>query len=303
MACGNHLKQLGLGLLNYEGTFKEFPRGVYSAPYGEDHEDGLAWGTRILPYIDQQPLYDLIARNSIPGYSDNPWSGGIFRAARANGMSPIAGGESVIETFLCPSADLPTVIPNGDYFHLKGGFNLVNTGYGGASYKGSRGPCDRGMFWRTEEGLKVGVCSLDYNGDGTPELIEKSAYQSIRLNNIPDGTSRTICIGEAAYFPNPTAFPVWIGASANEDGAVLFKTENLIGCNVGGSRVFPLSKSEIDRMPDKSKSDDCAFSWHTGGAQFGYVDGSVHFLSENIQLRIFYLLGDRLDNMPLPEVD
>ncbi len=54
-------------------------------------------------------------------------------------------------------------------------------------------------------------------------------------------------------------------------------------------------------MPADSASDDCAVSWHPGGALFGYVDGSVHFLTENLDLRLFWLLGDRLDGEVMGE--
>jgi prepilin-type processing-associated H-X9-DG protein len=48
--------------------------------------------------------------------------------------------------------------------------------------------------------------------------------------------------------------------------------------------------------PWGTESDDCAFSWHTGGTYFAFVDGSVHFLGEDIELRTYQLLGDRADD-------
>jgi prepilin-type processing-associated H-X9-DG protein len=80
-----------------------------------------------------------------------------------------------------------------------------------------------------------------------------------------------------------------------EDGSILFKTENVINCNLGGPRAFPLSQEEVSQLPAGSGTDDCAYSWHTGGALFGFVDGSVQLLTENTDLRVFALLGDRMD--------
>jgi prepilin-type processing-associated H-X9-DG protein len=82
----------------------------------------------------------------------------------------------------------------------------------------------------------------------------------------------------------------------SEDGSVLFKTENVINCNIGGLRSFPMSREQADLLlPSGSATDDCAFSWHPGGAHFGFVDGSVHYFTENLSMRVFWLLGDRID--------
>jgi hypothetical protein len=87
---------------------------------------------------------------------------------------------------------------------------------------------------------------------------------------------------------------MWAGTAA-EDGSTLFKTESIINCNLNGARSFPLSAGEVQRLPGGSGSDDCAFGWHVNGALFGFVDGSIHFLTENVELRTFALLGDRMD--------
>jgi hypothetical protein len=79
----------------------------------------------------------------------------------------------------------------------------------------------------------------------------------------------------------------------------MFKTQDVINCNIGGAG-YPLNDFERDRLPGGSSQDDCAFSWHVGGAFFAYVDGSVHWLSEDLELGTFWRLGNRADGDVLP---
>jgi hypothetical protein len=309
LACSNNLKQIALGLLEFHDRQGEFPLGSYSA-VEEDHpaeEDGMGWATKILSQLEEQPLYDKIAHNNIPDYSDDPWRRdyppglkGIFRTAHDNGLRPIAGGDSSLSVFICPSVDLPAAVPTGSFFGLSSAA-FSGTGYATAHYKGSRGHCDRGMFWPPKEGAAVYQCPYDINGDGVIDFVPKEAYSRVRIQDVLDGTSKTIFVGEAAYFVRSAAFPIWMGIYG-DDGTVMFETEDAINCNISGARVFPLSSDEIDRMPD-AEPDDCAFSWHTGGAFFAFVDGSARFLSENIELRTFWLLGDRMDDQVIAELE
>ena len=298
-SCTNNLKQIGLGLLATHDAHGEFPRGAYTAPKKNDPaaEDGLGWATKVLPHIDQQNVYNQIVANSLPDYARNPWRPGIFAAAYAASQKPLPGGDAVIEAFLCPSVpadQMPRQIPDGGHFNIPAAVPFENTGYGSSHYKGSRGYCDNGMFFRTAEGLKVGSCTtLDVNGDGTLDTIPKDSYAKVRMKDVVDGASNTIAIGEAAYFVSVEDFPMWMG-TAMEDGSTLFKTQDIINCNIAGASL-PLSQWNLDRLPASSGSDDCAFSWHSGGAFFGFVDGSVHFLSEELDLRAYALLGDRRD--------
>jgi len=216
-----------------------------------------------------------------------------------NGLRPFGGGDTSIDAFLCPSVDLPRHVPSGSYFNPSSNADLVGTGYATSHYKASRGPCDRGMFWRTNEGLGLKTpCTevhVDINGDGIlddRDYLTKDRYTRIRIQDVLDGTSKTIAIGEAAYFVSAASFPMWMG-TYDEDGSVLFKTQNPINCNLGGPRAFPLSSSDIQQL--LGGDDDCAYSWHVGGAVFGFVDGSVRFLTENLELRTFVLMGDRMD--------
>lgn len=309
--CSNNIKQIGLALLSYHDVNGEFPKGAYTKPprfiqviKGVRAEDGLGWASKTLPYIEEQSAYDLLVNNDIVGsqfdYRGNPWQPGIYDAAKDAGALPLAGGDTAISIFLCPTVGLPERAPGPGYWGINSAAMPKNFDHGTSHYKGSRGYCDRGMFLRTDEALTPNPSCLegiDINGDGVINLddaVEKKAYKRIRIANVTDGTSKTISVGEAAYVTdNINAFPVWLG-SVDEDGAVLFKTRDPLNCNAT-FRSFPLSNQQLLQLPDGSGSDDCTYSWHPGGVMFGFVDGSTHFLSENLDRRVFALLGDRLD--------
>src|SRR4051794_20603780 len=69
--CQNNLRQLGVALHNYQSAKRRFPPAyqttdpkrdgsAFGVSYGDDNRNGppgWAWGTLILPYIDQEPLY------------------------------------------------------------------------------------------------------------------------------------------------------------------------------------------------------------------------------------------------------
>lgn len=80
--CTNNLKQLGLGLLNYESTFRVFPPGeihggtwmpAYRDPYDYQHCDwegsiGM-WCNLIFPFVEQEPTYDMLDFTAMPQYA------------------------------------------------------------------------------------------------------------------------------------------------------------------------------------------------------------------------------------------
>ncbi len=53
--CKNNLKQIGLSLHNYHDVYNSFPNGTVSTSAGNW---GISWWARVLPYVDQAPLYN-----------------------------------------------------------------------------------------------------------------------------------------------------------------------------------------------------------------------------------------------------
>lgn len=259
MQCKNNLKQMGLALLNYHDSLGEYPLGVYTTGVGEE---GYGWATKLLPFMEEQGVYDLIKENYISGQTTPPWDvQGIFTKSRSAVDGVIPGGDTQIGIFKCPSSPLPEHAPR----------TSPAAGYATSDYKGCNGWADRGMFFHVADG-------------------ENAGFRSVSIKSIEDGTSKTIAVGESAYVPAGNDWPIWIGG-VSRDEQTLFKTQppSVINCSIG-AKVF--GGPVID--------DDCAYGWHSGnGAQFAFADGSVHFLSAAIEWQTYQNLGDRKDGQAL----
>ena len=63
--CKNHLKQLALAMHNYHDAHRRFPSGYIV-------ETGWGWGTMLLPFIDQRPLFETVRPSGEMDLSNSP---------------------------------------------------------------------------------------------------------------------------------------------------------------------------------------------------------------------------------------
>jgi len=137
-----------------------------------------------------------------------------------------------------------------------------------------------------------GFGTSDYKGSqGTeyPNDEENGFFgigQPFRMRDVTDGLSNTLAFGESSYYTiddgQPDDFPVWVG-QVRDDEQNLFKTD-----------ASDIINSNID--------DDSAYSYHVGGAHFTLGDGSVRFISENVDMNnIYRFLGGRNDGKVISE--
>jgi prepilin-type N-terminal cleavage/methylation domain-containing protein len=79
MSCTNNLKQLGVALHNYHDTFKSFVPRKQGTTGTISNQGRLSGLVGLLPFIEQQPLYDAIKAgdpaNGIPPGGPSAWSG------------------------------------------------------------------------------------------------------------------------------------------------------------------------------------------------------------------------------------
>jgi len=266
--CKNNLKQIGLGLHNYESTFGSFPMGYVDVLNGNQaHKDGgWAWDAYILPYIDQAPLYNTL------DFTRHPYgvvASGATTQANVNAMSVVQPG------FKCPSDIGPPT--KGDNSGNANG--LANHAL--SNYMGCIGAFDGDACDDTTNPTYI-IVGPRYNG-----LLTVNKCRKIR--DVTDGTSNAISTGEVSYLQFQQDVN---GANIASDRNYQYGNITTGGgpdCNRnnanqnGAFNHIRATRKKLNGPPLNASTMWRAFqSKHVGGAHFGLCDGSVRFISENI---------------------
>lgn len=249
--CKSNLKQLGLALHNYHETHSLFPSTGFPTVLGMGN--GFGWGAMILPQIDQGPLYSQL-------------NFGALNTGTASNVSLI---NTPLAVFRCPTS---TATPNYQVTNVTA--PLVAYSVATSSYMGVIGAdvdCSSNLFFVPGDGLF-------------------KSRRRVRISEVTDGTSQTLAIGEWRDYDSvtfmPSKFEGWHTTwccyeMANGSGSISggFKSVSSIR--------MPLNY-EYCINPDKTLS---LSSEHVGGVQALFVDGSVRFLSESMELTLLQRLA------------
>lgn len=265
MSCSNNMKQIGLAMLNYESALKKFPIGFLDTrPTGNPLKDGgWSWATAILPFMEQTSVYNNF------DLSHHPY-GTVATVSDPAGKNNALVG-TPIPTFRCPSdiAPLTRAINAGS----AGGSNAVAI----SSYAGSEGPFDGDV-------CDPSGTTMIHNARNIGLLIVNA---SRTIGQVTDGTSNVIAAGEISWRPTQNIG----GTNYGSDRQFIYGnvTSNggpncgNIGATANGSFLHLRSTRKKLNGPLVGGDKHRAFhSYHVGGAMFVFIDGSVHFISENI---------------------
>lgn len=289
MQCQNNCKQIGLAMHNYHDTYKSFPLSwnLEVPGFGTASQfNGQPWGVRILPFIEQQPLYDQFDQNlitvgvgsGIPGSLPN---GILAQTPLAAFICPSApGGALRGYTFDSTPAGLPVVIPNmapSDYIGTTG----VRGVFSSVAYAPTGGGGSRDGVLQVHGNSPFGV-----GGD------------SGRMADILDGTANTFVVGERTggdkiYIGKLAAgslgpFPLSVAKGLNGGGwADLLNGENWFKGTVNNPTETSVGLVEAGSPDGGLCHLNCTnvrgqgfHSFHPGGGNFVMADGSVQFMSE-----------------------
>lgn len=301
MSCTNNVKQIGLGLLNYESTQRAFPSGATCSlvrrrnptrvNWREDY--GISWLALILPYLEDNNTYqgvDLSANDA--GDLDY----GTSNMSDFKDFAP--------SVYICPSSRM-------EKFSILGQSKLKVLL---ANYTGIAG-ADGQDPQRRYNGPNVHA----YNG-----IL--FANSGVRMRNITDGTTHVIMVGEQSDFVTDTQNRQVDCRSGGPHGAwngtikIRQEAVNIGSSPDGNNRVFnttTIGRSLGTRGPTPTGS-PCDYvrdytpdapywvgivtnldnrtpivSAHSSGANILFADGSVHFLTDDMDFAIFQRLAIR----------
>ena len=269
--CSNNLKQIGLGLHNYEGTFKTLPYGNnYGA--GSTPRAAPSWSALVLPQIEQTGLYESFK----------------FNLAMDDAQNRVPVTTRVV-AYTCPSDGAATEGVLGTRCSC---CSLGNPQRSMALwYPGSLGPVHRDTCQLCSN-LTAGPTNFccqgnNYGNNNTGPGMFARYYKGIRFSLVTDGLSNTIMCGETL----PDQY-VHVAAFSNN--------MSLVSTNIPINTMATPSQIPKDGMSDATLHSVNPHpimgglkSRHSGGAQVAMGDGSVRLLSQNIDYRILCGLGTR----------
>ena len=283
--CQNHLRQIGLGLVQYENALKVFPPArLELRPDGDPNTFccGLepSWIVRVLPYIEEAQLYDR-------------WDVGEAYKSHSEDTR-----NATINVFFCPDrprttkAVGPSKIYTGD--PLPCGCPGYRNQVGGAlgDYGANHGD--------GSAGTAGGADDFYYGGNGSGVVISSQVrctpqwpfeivdwIDKVRVKHVKDGLSRTFLAGEKHIRrTNVGDYP---------DDAPMYDGDHLFGSARVGGPQFPIAEG-----PDDEITDFVSFgSWHESVCQFVMGDGSVHAMSPLMDTIVLGRLCNRADGRTL----
>lgn len=265
--CRNNLKQIGLAQHNYHDAFGMFtPAWISKQPQSVTSTSQISiwgWGTAILPMLDQGPLYNLL--------NSNRWDLHTV-------LSTTVGRKALttpINTFLCPSDNGPGT----------NNFNSSNVDIATYNHQLTTNGTDR-IAGAKSNYVMVGESSISLTppvyfaqfGSATAVGYQNS---NIGVRDITDGTTNTFMVGERAWALNGLTLGAanvfgWCPPTAPYPGTSITEGRS-------ATAVIGIPYDGINWTLTNTTHQMRGFSSnHAGGATFLMCDGSVRFISENL---------------------
>jgi prepilin-type N-terminal cleavage/methylation domain-containing protein len=302
MSCSNNLKQIGLGVHNYESTNQTIPpQSIVPNPAGGGMHGYTAWWS-ILPQIEQDNSFkDIMGRTGVDGPNSTWWMGtSTGPVATFDNKRRIAGAARP-KIYRCPSSNLPEerttnaagvpwTFQWGSYVLLAGSSNSTSTD--------------------TVHPAGVYPGAVHSSGGAFPGV------QVLKIGSFTDGLSNTIIIGEQSAFlqgrtDNRTAMPDsgWSMSVKNirvPNGNSTWSASGSHNANTLNSDCRCFNLTTVRERPNPTSFFNYQLhgscntplsSQHSGGINALRGDGSVTFITNSIDVNTLLNSVDRNDGL------
>ncbi len=257
--CQNNLRQIGVGVQAHHAARGYVPASQFLGPYGEGRDStAWSWLAYLLPYVGEKNLY---REAGVPTKT----------------MAQSAGVASQVPLYLCPSDGFSNAGPRTGAGNLHTTPTLGEFRIGQTNYKGV---C--GSNWGSDGSLNLNDIGTDWphsgpdgswdgqdNGDGV--LGRSDSKRLRRFSMVLDGVSHTFMAGED--LPEKNIYCSWPYAN-----------------NAHGTCAIPpnvVPQTGHSYRPDFWPNVNGFRSNHSGFVAFVYCDGSVHLISDTIDLKVY----------------
>ncbi|HTN77353.1 MAG TPA: DUF1559 domain-containing protein [Pirellulaceae bacterium] len=293
MQCANNLKQIGLALRTRETAYGVFPPGVMAKQrFSYSHDPvttgGYEWPYMLhflLPYLEQTNYYNNIKGDKFD--LPNPWDQSNVWVSASNSVDKIG-----IPFLQCPSDSQAGRMKN-----MPGTFTGTGLALPASNYLG--------FFSGLNDGENYTLTGQDGKNAGSVAGTTKALFgynNQISAAEIRDGLSNTMAVAE--YLTGLDASDARGLFYTNRAGSqFLYSTlqpnskapDNLLSwhssfCPTDGSRNRPQMNLPCTQGDD-NQNYASPRSRHTGGVQVVFCDGSVHFMTDNIDLQTWRWLS------------
>jgi prepilin-type N-terminal cleavage/methylation domain-containing protein/prepilin-type processing-associated H-X9-DG protein len=281
--CQNNLKQIGLALHNHHDTYSKFPLGSKNDQLSRWAGPRLTFMLFLYPYLEEGATFNKFDQFALSTPDAFNFGGFVPWCGSSNSLPADAPTAHVVPTLLCPSDGEgdPTATHYFNYDpstgHKLGTWNRSN-------YLGFFGDKNYGGFFPGYPQNQPAVFGFRYGA---------------RLTDITDGASNTMAVGEylkgvsRAEYPEDQRGVHWIDApgcsqlytkaAPNSSSPDLFVLD--VQCYNKPASNLPCAGSDWSLITAASRSR------HPGGVNVVLADGSVRFISQQINLSTWQALG------------
>jgi len=260
MQCTNSLHNLAIACHNYHDSLGSYPNSHFctqvSGAVCVDNTETWGWSTLILPYIEQQNLHNQLGVSSYTLQQ-------VLAKQNPGLRDPRQMLQTRLAIFICPSDSNPNGNVNG-VRHFGGGLGTTAGGWGNWQPAISNYVANRGTRNNHQAATDTHGVFMESRGK--------------KMQDITDGTSNTFMLGERDTQICQGAS--WIGVrNPNGDGNRGFY---YVAANV---RVRLNAPDPPILVTSRDGCSEGFASLHPGGANFALCDGSVRFVTNNIEFK------------------